>query len=136
MATCLLLTGIKFDGNPYQTNPLNLFCKEHKFPTVLGGRILPAYVPLRGTFKRKRFLKETVQGIRRPGIHSTPAAPYSSTAVVSSDSSLSCFSSTILGASVIRSEASFTFGNAITSRMLSQPAISMIRRSSPKASPA
>ena len=46
-------------------------------------------------------------------------------------SSFSCFSSTRFGASVIRQEASFTFGNAITSRILSCFAISITRRSRP-----
>ncbi len=36
------------------------------FPTVLSERILLAYVPLRGTTKRKRSLEEMMQGNRRP----------------------------------------------------------------------
>ena len=59
-----------------------------------------------------------------------------SSVLISSPSSASCLSSAILGASVIRQEASFTFGNAITSRMLSTLAISITRRSSPYARPA
>ena len=51
-------------------------------------------------------------------------------------SSSSCFASTGVGASVIRQEASFTFGKAITSRMLSQPPISITTRSRPYARPA
>lgn len=47
-----------------------------------------------------------------------------------------CSCATLVGASVIRSDASFTFGNAITSRMLSSFAISITRRSRPYASPA
>ena len=60
---------------------------------------------------------------------------YSSVASASSHTSMpsssSCFGSTFSGASVIRSDASFTFGNAITSRMLSCFAISITRRSRP-----
>ena len=48
-----------------------------------------------------------------------------------SPNSSNCFVSTRFGAAVIRQEASFTFGNAITSRMLSSLAISITRRSSP-----
>lgn len=50
---------------------------------------------------------------------------------IARDNSSSCFSSTRFGASLIRQEASFTFGNAITSRILSDPVISMIIRSRP-----
>src|ERR1700730_14092222 len=50
-------------------------------------------------------------------------------------SSRSCASLTSVGASVSRSAAVWVFGKAITSRMLSAPAISMARRSSPKAMP-
>lgn len=49
----------------------------------------------------------------------------------SNPNSSNCFTSTALGASVIKSEASFTFGNAITSLMLSSFAISMTMRSRP-----
>ena len=56
---------------------------------------------------------------------------FSSFATTAIPSSSSCFSSTCPGASVIRSDASFTFGNAITSRMLSCFAISITRRSRP-----
>ena len=59
-----------------------------------------------------------------------------SSLAVSSPSSSSCCSLTTLGDSVIRQEASFTFGNAMTSRILSTFAISITRRSSPYASPA
>ena len=51
--------------------------------------------------------------------------------LISIPNSSSCFSSTIFGASVKRQEASFTFGKAITSRMLSSFAISITRRSRP-----
>ena len=56
---------------------------------------------------------------------------FSSFATTAIPSSSSCFASTCPGASVIRSDASFTFGNAITSRMLSCFAISITRRSRP-----
>lgn len=46
-------------------------------------------------------------------------------------SSSSCFGSTAFGASLIRQDASFTFGNAITSRIESCCAISITRRSRP-----
>ena len=48
-----------------------------------------------------------------------------------SDSSSSCFASTAEGAFIIRSDASFTFGNAITSLMEADPVISIARRSRP-----
>ena len=47
------------------------------------------------------------------------------------DSSSICFSSTTSGAFIMRSEASLTFGKAMTSRMVSAPAISIARRSRP-----
>ena|GEM_PF-3281165 len=50
---------------------------------------------------------------------------------IESPNSSNCFSSTTPGALVIRQEASFTFGNAITSRILSSFAISITIRSSP-----
>ena len=50
-------------------------------------------------------------------------------------SSSSCFWSTTLGASVIGQEASFTLGNAITSRMLGALLMSMIILSRPNARP-
>jgi hypothetical protein len=50
---------------------------------------------------------------------------------ISSPSSCSCFSSTTFGASHIRSDASFTFGNAMTSRMESACTICITIRSSP-----
>ena len=56
---------------------------------------------------------------------------FSSFATTAIPSSSSCFASTCPGASVIRSDASFTFGNAITSRMLSCFAISITKRSRP-----
>ena len=46
-------------------------------------------------------------------------------------SSSSCFASTTFGASLIRQDASLILGNAITSRMESSFAISIISRSSP-----
>ena len=46
-------------------------------------------------------------------------------------SSSSCCTSTLSGAPLIKHEASFTLGNAITSRMLSSPLMSIIRRSKP-----
>lgn len=55
----------------------------------------------------------------------------SSTSEISMPSSSNCTGSTMSGALVIRSDASFTFGNAITSRILSAPVISIIRRSKP-----
>lgn len=61
---------------------------------------------------------------------------YSSTDTISSPSSFNCFSSTVFGASVIRQDASFIFGNAITSRMDSAPTISITIRSRPYARPA
>ena len=65
---------------------------------------------------------------------------YSSVVSASSHTSMpsssSCFGSTGVGASVIRQDASFTFGNAMTSRMLSQPPISITTRSRPYARPA
>ncbi len=66
--------------------------------------------------------------------------PYDYTSVPASSSSVlitpipsssSCFAATSDGASSIISDASFTFGNAMTSRMLSTFAISITRRSSP-----
>src|SRR5256884_8273001 len=50
-------------------------------------------------------------------------------------SSRSCASLTSVGASVSGSAAVWVFGKAITSRMLSAPAMSMASRSSPKAMP-
>ena len=47
------------------------------------------------------------------------------------DCSSNCFSSTVPGASVIRQEASFTFGNAITSRIESACTICITIRSKP-----
>ena len=46
-------------------------------------------------------------------------------------SSSSCFFSTVSGAFIIISDASFTFGKAMTSRMVSAPTISMTTRSRP-----
>ena len=50
-------------------------------------------------------------------------------------SSSSCSVAAGLGASIMRSSASFVFGNAMTSRMFSSPAKSMIILSSPNANP-
>ena len=61
---------------------------------------------------------------------------FSSTYVLAKHNSSICFSSTTLGASVIRQLASLTLGNAITSLMLSQPVMSIISLSRPNASPA
>ena len=55
----------------------------------------------------------------------------SSGSLIASPSSSNCFSSTVPGASVIRQEASFTFGNAITSRMESACTICITIRSKP-----
>lgn len=61
-----------------------------------------------------------------------PPRSYSfSSSVTAICNSSSCFASTGAGASDMRQEASFTFGKAITSRMLSAPTISMITRSKP-----
>lgn len=59
---------------------------------------------------------------------STSAAAISSMAI---PSSFNCASSTTSGALVIRQEASFTFGKAITSRILSPCTSSITRRSRP-----
>ena len=67
--------------------------------------------------------------ISRPAIY-FPAV-YSSCFTTKSPNSSSCSFATAVGASVIRSDASFTLGNAITSLMLSSFAISITRRSSP-----
>ncbi len=56
---------------------------------------------------------------------------YLFSSLISIPNSTSCLGSTIEGASVIMQDASFTFGNAITSRMLSAPTISMTTRSRP-----
>ena len=55
----------------------------------------------------------------------------SSGSLIASPSSSNCFSSTVPGASVIRQEASFTFGNAITSRIESACTICITIRSKP-----
>ena len=55
----------------------------------------------------------------------------SSGRLMASPSSSNCFSSTVPGASVIRQEASFTFGNAMTSRMESACTICITIRSKP-----
>ena len=50
-------------------------------------------------------------------------------------SSSSCAASTPDGASVMRHDADVVLGKAMTSRMESRPAMSMIMRSSPSATP-
>ncbi len=52
-----------------------------------------------------------------------------------SETSLSCAMLTELGAALIRSEPELVLGNAMTSRMESQPASSMHTRSRPSAKP-
>ena len=74
------------------------------------------------------------------GKKAIPAAPEAtpcptSMVPVQSFSTSNCSWSTILGASVIKQDASFTFGNAMTSRKESAPTISITRRSKPKANP-
>lgn len=56
---------------------------------------------------------------------------FSSFSVIARQSSSNCFRSTPEGASVIRSDASFTFGNAMTSRMESACTICITIRSKP-----
>ena len=55
----------------------------------------------------------------------------SSGITTSMESSFSCFSSTVPGALIMRSDASFTFGNAMTSRIESEPVKIIAIRSRP-----
>ena len=111
--------------------------------TIFSISQLSHYVNIFFKFFEFFFLSENSNNLTNAGNHLYLTVPgivfftysassfFSSFATTAIPSSSSCFASTCPGASVIRSDASFTFGNAITSRMLSCFAISITRRSRP-----
>ena len=143
---------------PTQTYPLSSFLPKHSgrlrgsFVATLCGRLGQALrsdtyagfregqLTLVNIAEVSGYLKVALPTLRKsnPGACRVPLPKiwqetlfnYSSLRIAIPSSS-SCFSSTRFGASVIRQDASFTFGNAITSRILSCFAISITRRSRP-----